>query len=268
MKRARDRSLGKCLLGFLLFWIAAFALPVTSRAAAALHNSRLSVAFNPQDGSYEIRAAGLEGPVLKSTVGAEVNQARLRSSDYPRHQEAESTFHDALGGGREDMITFTGLDSQPDLVCILRLYSDLPYGTVEVKVVNHTAKAVTVGAIRDVDAVGSPRVNLGGPESADRVMLEGFTEDPTIKIGGLAQAPHGTYFGVGTGLIYNLESKQSLLLAALTATRFMTSLHLKVDHPSADAATIGSYTADSTGTTEAVLLRDEIAPEQRVELSL
>ncbi|HEV2493094.1 MAG TPA: glycoside hydrolase family 36 protein [Terriglobia bacterium] len=226
------------------------------------------MAFSPQDGTYEIRAAALEAPVLKSSVGAEVNHQWVRSSDYPHHKEAESAFHDGLGGGREETITFTGLGSEPDLVCILRLYRDLPYGTVEVVVVNHTAKGVTVEAIRDVDATGSPRVNLGGPESADRVLLEGFTEDPTIKIGDLAQAPHGTYFGVGTGLIYNLESKQSLLLAALTAQRFMTSLHLKVDQPSTDAATIGSFTVDSTGTTEAVLLRDEIAPEQRFELSL
>lgn len=267
MNRVRSFFLVKCSLGFLVGVAAAVAVPVTARAAA-LHNSKVSVAINSQDGSYEIRAAGLEAPVLKSGVGAEVNHQWVRSSDYPHHQETESAFHDALGAGREDTITFTGLASQPDLVCILRLYSELPYGTVEVKVVNHTSKAVTVEAIRDVDAAGSPRVNLGGPESADRVLLEGFTEDPTIEIGGLAQAPHGTYFGVGTGLIYNLESKQSLLLAALTAARFMTSLHLKVDQPATGAATIGSYTADSTGTTEAVLLRDEIAPEQRVELSL
>ena len=267
MNRMRSFFLVKCSLGFLVCVTAAVALPATARAAA-LHNSKLSVEINSQDGSYEIRAAGLEAPVLKSSVGAEVNHQWLRSSDYPHHKEAESAFHDALGGGREDTITFTGLASQPDLVCILRLYNELPYGTVEVVVVNHTSKAVTVEAIRDVDATGSPRVNLGGPESADRVSLEGFTEDPTIRIGGLAQAPHGTYFGVGTGLIYNLDSKQSLLLAALTAQRFMTSLHLKVDQPSTDAATIGSFTADSTGTTEAVLLRDEIATEQRIDLSL
>jgi alpha-galactosidase len=248
--------------------IAALASPVASRAAAPLRNSRLSVSFNPQNGSYEIRAAGLKEPVLESGVGAAVDHQWVRSSEYPHHQEAESTFQDELGSGQQDTITFTGLDSKPDLVCVLRLYNDLPYGTVEVKVVNHTSKAVSIEAIRDVDAMGSPRVNLGGPESADRVLLEGFTEDPTIKIGSLEQAPKGSYFGVGTGLIYNLESKQSLLLAAFTANRFMTSLHLKVQQPSGDAAAIGSFTADSTGTTEAVLLRDQIPPEQQIELSL
>jgi alpha-galactosidase len=256
------------LVGLLAFGIGGLAIPAASRAAASLHNAQLSVAFSPQDGSYEIRAAGLKSTVLKSSVGTEVDHKWLRSSAYPRHEEAQSTFQDGLGGGRQDTITFSGFRFEPDLVCVLRLYDRLPYGTVEVKVVNHTSKVVSVEAIRDVDAIGSLRVNLGGPESADRVLLEGFTEDPTIKIGGLKEAPDGTYFGVGSGLIYNLESKRSLLLAALTSRRFMTSLHLKVQQPSTGPAAIGAFTADSTGTTEAVLQRDDIAPEQRVELSL
>lgn len=247
--------------------MAALALPATPSLAATLHNPHLSVGFNPQSGSYEIRATGSESPVLESRVGAEINHHWVSSSDYPRHEEAQSSFKDDLGAGQQDTITFAGLPSQPDLVCTLRLYNDLPYGTVEVKVVNHNANATTVDAIRDLDAIGNLKVNLGGAESGDRVMLEGFTEDPTIKIGGLDQAPDGTYFGVGTGLIYNLESKQSLLIAALTARRFMTSMHLKVQQ-SGGAAAIDSFTADSTGTTEAVLERDQIRPEQQVELSL
>ena len=246
----------------------AVALPAASQVDTPLHHSQLSVAFDPQRASYEIRAASLEAPVLESRVGAEVDHRWLRSSDYPRHEEAHSSFEDNLGAGEQDMITFSGLNSEPDLVCILRLYSELPYGTVEVKVVNHTSKAVSVEAIRDVDAIGSPRVNLGAPESADRVMFEVFTEDPSIRIGGLEQAAKGAYTGVRDGLIYNLTSKQSLLLAALTSNRFMTALHLQVQQPSVGTAAIGSFTVDSTGTTEAVLQRDDIAPGQRVELSL
>lgn len=268
MKRIAPKSFLNDLLGLLLCGIAVLALPAVSRAADPLHNSQLSVAFNPQNGSYEIRATGLEAPVLDAGVGAEVNHHWLRSSDYPRHREAESSFQDDLGSGEQDTITFTGPASQPDLVCILRLYSDLPYGTVEVRVVNHTSKAVSVEAIRDVDALGSQKVNLGGPESADRVMFEVFTEDPSIRIGGLDQAPKGVYSGSRDGLIYNLTSKQSLLLAALTSDRFRTALHLTVEKPGMGAAAIGSLTVDSTGTTEAVLERDDIAPDQRVELSL
>jgi len=267
-----SESTTKSLCTYVLLLLACSASAVLSHAASdsvgSLHNAQLAVAFNPQNASYQIRAAGLEAPVLESRVGAEVNHRWLRSIDYPRHDEQQSSFQDGLGAGEQDTMTFSGLNSEPDLVCTLRLYGDLPYGTIEMKVVNHTSKAVSVEAIRDVDAIGSPKVYLGAPESADRVMFEVFTEDPTIKIGGLDQAPKGTFAGVRDGLIYNLASKQSLLLAALTSNRFMTALHLKVQHPSSGATGIDSFTVDSTGTTEAVLQRDHIAPEQRVELSL
>ena len=268
MKKAAWRFFRHNSLGLFLCLIIACAFPASSQAAVSLHNSQLSVSVKPQDGSYEIRANALQSPVLAARVGAEVDHRWLRSSDYPHHAAAESTFQDALGAGRQATITFTGLSSEPDLVCILRLYNELPYGTVEVEVVNHTSKSVSVEAIRDVDAAGSPQVNLGGPEGADRIMFESYSEDPTIKIGGLDQAPKGTYFGVRDGLIYNLRSKQSLLLAALTADRFMTALHLKVEQPPMGASTIASFTVDSTGTTEGVLQRDDIAPAQQVELSL
>ncbi len=244
----------------------AFAAPI--QAAVSLHNSQLTVSINSQDGSYAIRANTLQGPVLTANVGAEVDHRWLRSSDYPHHAAAESACQDALGAGRQATLTFTGLSSEPDLVCILRLYNEHPYGTVQVEVVNHTAKSVSVEAIRDVDAAGNPQVNLGGPEGADRVLFESYSEDPTIKIGGLDQARKGTYFGVRDGLIYNLRSKQSLFLAALTADRFMTALHLAVKKTPVGASAIGSFTVDSTGTTEGVLQRDDIAPDQQVELSL
>jgi len=250
-----------------LFGIAILALSPAS-GADSLHNSQLSAGFNVRNGSYEIRAPGSQSPVLESRVGAEVDQRWISSGDYPHHEETQAAFHDDLGAGQQDTIAFTGVPSQPDLVCVLRLYNDLPYGTIEVKVINHTSKAMSVQAIRDVDAIGSPRVNLGGAESADRILFEGFTEDPSIRIGNLEQAPHGTYSGVATALIYNRASRQSLLLAALTARRFMTSLHLKVQQPQTGPATIDSFTADSTGTTEAVLKRDRIRPEQQIELSL
>ncbi len=243
-----------------------FAAPAS--AAISLHNSRLTITVNAQNGSYAIQANSLQAPVLEAGVGAEVNHQWLRSGDYPHHAAVEGSFQDALGSGRQVTITFSGLKMQPDLVCILRLYNDLPYGTVQVEVVNHGAKSVSVEAIRDVDAIGDPRVNLGGTEGADRIMFESASEDPTIHIGGLDQAPKGGYFGVRDGLIYNHHSGQSLLLAAVTADKFMTALHLKVEKPPMGASTIGSLTVDSTGTTEAALQRDHIAPDQQVELSL
>jgi alpha-galactosidase len=263
----RKFSVLSCL-GLFLFLCVVFAVPDSASAAASLHNSQLTVTINPQGGAYAIRANHLQNPVLEAGVGAEINHRWVRSGDYPHHQAAQSTFQDALGSGEQATITFSGLNSAPDLACILRLYNDLPYGTVQVEVLNHTAKSVSVEAMRDVDAIGNPRVNLGSTEGADRFMFESFTEDPTFPVGGLAQAPNGTYFGVRDALIYNLQSKQSLLVAALTEDRFMTSLHLKAQKPPMGSASIGSFTVDSTGTTEAVLLRDHIPPDQQVQLSL
>lgn len=268
MKKAALGTSRNCSPVLLLCLIIGFTFSVTAHAAVSLRNSSLSVAVNPQDGSYEIKASGSPASVLEARVGAMVNHKWIQSSDYPHHEEAQESFQDALGAGQQATITFTGLDSEPDLVCVLDLYDDLPYGTIEVKVVNHTSKNVSVEDIRDVDAIGTPRIGLGGPENADRVMFETFTEDPAIRIGGLDKAPKGTYFGVRDGLIYNLASKRSLLLAALTSNHFMTALHLKVQEPAAGGSTIGSFTVDSTGTTEAVLERDPIAPEQQIEPSL
>jgi hypothetical protein len=268
MRKTASKFLRYILPGLFLFSTLALAGSVPAAAAVSLHNSQLTVTVNPQGGSYSIRASALQAPVLEAAVGAKVNQHWLISEKYPHHQIAQSTFQDALGSGQQATITFSGISSQPDLVCILRLYNDLSYGTIQVKVANHTAKSVSVQAIRDVDAIGSPRINLGSTEGGDRFMFESFTEDPTIPIGGLDQAPHGAYVGFRDGLIYNRHSKQSLLLAALTENRFLTSLHLKVQKPPMGASSIGSFTVDSTGTTEAVLLRDQIPPDQQVELSL
>jgi len=267
MKKTARKSIHFSFFGLLIYFLIASAVPA-SLAAASIHNPQLTVSVNPQNGSYAISANNLQGPVLKAGVGAEINHRWVRSGDYPQHQAIEGTFQDALGVGRETTVTFSGLSSAPDLICILRLYDNLPYGTVQVKVANHTAKSVSVEAIRDVDAIGTPRINLGGTEGANRFMFESFTEDPTIHIGGLDQAPKGAYVGFRDGLIYNRHSKQSLLLAALTENRFLTTLHLKVQKPPMGASSVGSFTVDSTGTTEAVLLRDDIAPAQQIRLSL
>lgn len=268
MKNLRENFSVFYCVGLFAFFGVLFAMPGPASAAVSLHNTQLTVTINPQNGSYAVRANDLQDPVLEAGVGAEIDHRWVRSSDYPHHQAAQRTFQDALGSGDQATITFSGLNSAPELVCILRLYHDLPYGTVQVEVANHAAQSVSVEAIRDVDAIGNPRINLGSAESADRFMFESFTEDPTIPIGGLDQAPNGTYFGVRDGLIYNLQSKQSLLLAALSEDRFMTSLHLKVQKPPMGSSSIGSFTVDSTGTTEAVLLRDQIPPDQQVQLSL
>ncbi len=237
--------------------------------AQQLTNDELSVTVNSQDGSYQLSLRDGQ-PVLRSRVAAQVDHRWLRSSDYPRHQTSDSTFEDDLGSGREVTVTCSGLDSKPDLVYILQLYKQRPYGTVQVKVQNRAGKDVTVQAIRSVEAIGDPIVNLGGDESANRVLSDSFSEDwPDLRLYDLGEVPGGMYRGAGSQLIYNRESKQSLFFGALTSNRFLTLLHLKAQGMGAKAK-IASYTVESTGTTEIQRdfdLKNSPADDQ-VELSL
>ncbi|MGH9430427.1 MAG: PKD domain-containing protein [Terriglobia bacterium] len=253
----------------LLVWLGiAATMPTLGQTAATIRNRALSVTVRSTDGAYEISTQQSNRTVLVSRVGVEVQHQWLLSTSYPGRQAAQSTFKDDLGSGNRLTITYSGLSEKPDLICQLRLYDNHPYGDLSVQVHNTTGNQVTVNSIRVVDAIGQPRVDLGASERSDRVLAESFSEDPTIHIGGLDQAPHGVYFGVKDTLIYNLKTRQSLLLAALTSNRFLTVSHLKVRRDSSQGAAIDSFTVDSTGTTEAVLQRDEISSGQRVELSL
>ena len=237
--------------------------------AQQLTNDGLSLTVNAQEGSYQLSSHD-GGPVLRSRVAAEVDHQWLRSSDYPRHQASESTFEDDLGSGRQATVTCSGLDGKPDLVYVLQLYKQHPYGTIQVKVHNSGGKEATVQAIRSVEATGDPILNLGGDQPADRVLSDSFSEDwPDLTLYDLGEAPGGMHRGAGSQLIYNRESKRSLFLGALTSDRFLTVMHLKAEGTGAKAK-IASYTVESTGTTEIQKdfdLKDSPADDQ-VELGL
>jgi len=241
--------------------------------AQQLTNDQLSVTVNAQEGSYQLSSSSSlhDGqPVLRSRVAAQVDHQWLRSSDYPRHQASESSFQDDLGSGPQVTVTCSGLNGKPDLVYLLRLYKQRPYGTVQVKVQNSAGREVTVQAIRSVEAMGEPILNLGGGQSADRVLSDSFSEDwPDLALYDLGEAPGGMHRGAGSQLIYNRESKQSLFFGALTSDRFLTLMHLKAEGKGAKAK-IASFTVESTGTTEVQKdfdLQDSPADDQ-VELSL
>jgi alpha-galactosidase len=247
----------------------------TPSEAQQLTNDELSLTVNAQEGSYQLSLSGgrdgHEGqPVLRSRVAAQVDHQWLRSSDYPRRQASESTFDDGLGPGQQVTVTCSGLDGKPDLVYVVQLYKQRPYGTVQVKVQNSAGKEVTVQAIRSVEAIGEPVINLGGGQSADRVLSDSFSEDwPDLVLYDLGGAPGGMHRGSGSQLIYNRESKQSLFLGALTSDRFLTLMHLRAEGVGAKSK-IASYTVESTGTTEIQKdfdLKGSPADDQ-VELSL
>jgi len=247
---------------------------VTQGAAqqnASIHNDQLTVYVNTHNGSYSIRAKGSEQAVLVAQVGAEVDHQWVRSSEYPKQLVEESTFQDELGSGHAIRITYSGLARKTDMLLVLRLYDQHAYGDVEVTVRNTTGKALSIQAIRNLEAAGKDLVNLGGRQAADRVLSDSFSEDrPNLQIFDLGKAPDGMHRGVGSQLIYNQESKQSLLLATLTSRRLLNILHLHVENVPGGEPKITSYTVDSTGTTEIEVGESlkQAPQEDRIDLSL
>jgi alpha-galactosidase len=235
----------------------------------SIKGKNLSVEIN-SDGSYSIEQAGTPGTVMRSDVEADADSEVLRSPVYPQHKIVQSEFHDEFGSGSMLTVTNTGLPGKPDLVCTLRLYHDQSWGDLEVKVLNTTGRAIAVQAIRSVHAKDAPVISLNGPPSADRILSDSYSEDrPQLAIRDLSDGRKGMHRAVGSQLIYNRESGQSLFFGALTSDRLLTIFHLKEQSTGAGAQIV-SYEAVATGTTEIMKeesLRHSPASEQ-VSLSL
>jgi hypothetical protein len=225
--------------------------PAPPCRAQQLTNSSLAVTVQAQDGSFQVATrAAANRPVLSARAGAQIDHQWARSNEYPQHRAAESTFSDSLGTGHQISVTSSGLQGKPDLVYTVQLYDQRPYATVQVEVQNHTGKAVTVQAIRSVEAIGQPVIGIEGRESADRILSDSYSEDwPQLVIYDLGSGPRQMHRGAWSQVIYNRESKQSLFLGALSADRFVTLLHLMYQG-AGNNARITSCTVDSTGTTE------------------
>jgi alpha-galactosidase len=256
--------------------LAVLLLGVLRCPAQQLTNRALSVTVNRQDGSYQFGSLGSQS-VLQAGVGALINHQWVHSSSYPSHSVSESPFSDALGSGRQLTVTCTGLSGSPDLIYVVQLYIENPYGTVQVRVRNATRTAMSVQAIRNLEAAGDAviNLNLGGRPSDERVLSDSFSEDwPDLVIYDVGDAPGGMHRGVGSQLIYNRQTRQSLFLGALTSDRFLTILRLRAEGKGADVK-IASYNVDSTGTTEiqkdlseAETLEPKHLTSDRIELSL
>jgi len=238
-------------------------------SAQQLTNDTLSLSVNAQDGSFRLALRGGQ-LILASRVAAEIDHQWLRSSEYPGHQVSESTFTDELGSGHAVSVTFTRPAGKPDLIYVAQIYDQRPFATVQVTVRNTSGKEITVQAIRNIEAIGDPALNLGGPAFADRILSDSFSEDwPELRLYDLGKAVGGMHRGAGSQLIYNRNSKQSLFLGALTSDRFLTLLDLQAAGTGAETK-IASFTVDSTGTTEVQKEFDlKSAPiEDHIELSL
>ncbi|MEP6883126.1 MAG: PKD domain-containing protein [Gammaproteobacteria bacterium] len=243
--------------------------PAAAPLLGSVQGKTLSVDIDA-DGSYSIGAVGFKAPILRSDVEADVDFRRLRSSTYPQHKLTRSTFQDEFGSGSTVIVTHTGLAGAPDLKWSVRLYRDQEWGDMQASVVNTTDRTVAIQAIRSVHATEGSVINLNGPASSDRILSDSFSEDrPQLAIRELADAPAGVHRAVGSQLIYNRESGESLFLGALTSDRLLTIFHLKV-HRQGVNAQIQSYETVETGTTE--ILKGESlrksAPAEQVALSL
>lgn len=260
------------ICGVILFCVSAFGRSASAsehNPSTTIHGKTLTVSINA-DGSYSIAQQGLSGTVVRSGVEADVDSHLLRSSAYPQHKTTQSEFQDEFGPGTELAVMNTGLPGTPDLICTLRLYRDLTWGDVEVKVSNTTDRTISVQAIRSVHAMDAPVVSLNGPVSDDRVLSDSYSEDrPQLTIRDIDAAPEGMHRAVGSQLIYNRQSGESLFLGALSSDRLLTIFHLK-EQSSDGKARIVSYDVVATGTTEIMKgesLRDSPVSEQ-VNLSL
>ena len=229
----------------------------------------LSVAVNAR-GVYSIGESDTSRPALVSSVAAKVEGRWLRTTDYPRCEANRSQTRGYLGPATAWRVTCSGRPGQPDLQYRLRVYASEPFADIQAAVVNSTAQPIHVQAMRLVAAAGGEVVSLGGSAAADRVLSDSFSEDrPAMRIHDLGRIDHGMARAVGSQLIYNRDSHESLFIGALTSDRFLTVLRLKVSS-AAGAPRITTYQVDSTGTTE--LEEDNSladAPAQdRIELSL
>ena len=257
----------KLMPALCLFLAAVLSWGASSLASTKIENAQLAVETNEPGDTYTLRSKDNPRVAITARVAAQVNHRWLSSSSYPHHELKETTFADELGEGSQLAMTHSGRSGDPDLVCIIRLHTQPAFADIEVEVRNSTAEPTTVQGIRTLEAVG-PFVSLDGPAAADRILSDSFSEDrPDMEIHDLAQADSRLHLAVGSQLIYNRQSRQSLFLGALTSERWLTVLRLHVDDKQGGFT---GYEVDSTGTTELAKqnsLRSS-PKEDQIELSL
>ncbi len=242
-------------------------------AQAELDQGPLAVSINPDNGTYSLATkAGLQ--VLRDvTISAKVNGKWIHGMDYSKPTISREVSIGELGQCRTWEVTYPGTQMMPTLMYKIRTYTKLPGGDVQVFIRNSTAKKIVIQDIRSVDARGSTALNLGAEETDDRILSDSVSENrPVIRVHDLADTSDqlsSMHRGVGSQLIYNRKSGNSLFFGALTSDKFLTILKLHLGGTAA-APHIASYEVDSAGTTE-LTKEDSLqrAPiEDQIELSL
>ena len=265
----RSTLIQRCSLPLLVLVAAQFAAAADLPRAA---NESIRVEINPNTGTYALFEKGAARPVFRARFAVEVNHRWIRSDEFPKHDlNGPRVYEGKLGSAQEFVLRESGLAGAPDLICTLRIYDRLPFATVRVRVANNSGRQFTVQAIRTLEATGAPLINLGGPLASSRVLSDSFSEDrPVLRIRDMNDAQDGMHRAVGTQLLYNLRSGQSLFLGTFSSDRFLTLIHLSGQKNGQQQFEPISYTIDSAGTTE--ILKGESLSESptkdQIELSL
>jgi hypothetical protein len=259
-------------IGRLAFAMLAGASTFASMGGDCFAQGRsLQVKIDPADGRYTIAMPGAGSPALRAGAAVEVDGHWLHASDYPRHTVEQSHVKGFLGDATDWQVIYSGSNGSPDLIYHLRAYANEAFGDIQVTVRNSTGRPINISDIRSLEATEGDVLNLGGSPGEDRVLSDSWSEDrPGMTIHDLADAKHQMHRAVGSQLIYNRNSRESLFIGALTSERFLTVLRLHLANSSSDSPRLANYEVDSTGTTELQMensLEDSSAEDQ-VKLSV
>ena len=231
---------------------------------------KLQLSVDEKTGAYAIGTDELANPVVRASAAAKINGRWLHAADYPQHVISSATVEGELGAAKQWTIRYAGLQDAPELLVRFVVYDSAPFGEAQVTVHNSSGQSVGVQAIRVLDASGGQLLDLGGPAAADRVLSDSFSEDrPAVQIRDITSPVDSLHRGVGSQLIYNLQSRQSWFMGALTSDKFLSVLRLRMAGGEKPAQ-MASYEVDSTGTTE-LLTENSLRkspPEDRIELTL
>ncbi|MGA9305743.1 MAG: hypothetical protein WBW31_10125, partial [Candidatus Sulfotelmatobacter sp.] len=192
------KPMSRSLILISIFVMCSLSMLIGEAAAPApgdakIENAKLVIEANQKAGTYTIRSKENPRVSFTAAVAAQVNHRWLRAGDYAQHEIKESTFTDDQGAGSQITMTYAGSSGQPDLICNLRVHAQSIFAEIDVQVRNSTGEQVTVQTIRVLEA-RNPVLNLDGPESADRVLSDSFSENrPDMKIYDLAQPTDGMH---------------------------------------------------------------------------
>lgn len=242
---ARRRLVGPVVIAGL-----GLVIPGAVGQAGGGPTSCLQARVDATHGSYSLISADGVAGLHDAQIAVKVDGAWLQAANYPTPVIAQSIFQGELGSGHAWTVTYRGDGAQPTLVYRLRVYANRPFADVAVTLYNTTGQTLEVERFRPLKVAGERGIDLNASEATDRVLSDSFSEDrPRMQIRDFDDPVDGMHRGVGSQLIYNRDSGESLFLGALTSNKLLTVLRLHVTGVG-EATRLTRYEVDDEGTTE------------------